>query len=235
MIFVTAFLTGLLGSLHCMGMCGPIALALPQIGDTNKQKLVGKLIYHAGRITTYATMGLLLGLFGLGLKLAGLQQNLSIGAGVIIIVMVLFNTHSIEKWVAKRIGKYNSHWMGNLLTHKTYFARLLMGMVNGLLPCGFVYIALVGSAASQGILQGATFMALFGLGTLPALLSVSMIIPLLHAQRRAIIRKLLPYAAFFIGCLFILRGLNLGIPLVSPKVSAEDTVVKECCKINFKQ
>ncbi len=235
MIFITAFLTGLLGSLHCMGMCGPIALALPQIGETNKEKIAGRLIYHSGRITTYASLGLLFGLFGLGLKLAGLQQSISISAGVIIIIMVLLNTQSIEQWVAKIIGKHNSRWMGKLIAHKTYSAHFLMGMVNGLLPCGFVYIALVGSAASQGILQGATFMALFGLGTLPALLSVSMIIPLLHAQRRAIIRKLLPYAAFFIGCLFILRGLNLGIPLVSPKVSAEDTVVKECCKINFKQ
>jgi sulfite exporter TauE/SafE len=230
MIFITAFLTGLLGSLHCMGMCGPIALALPQIGETNKEKIAGRLIYHTGRITTYASLGLLFGLFGLGLKLAGLQQSISIGAGVIIIIMVLLNTQSIEQWVAKIIGKHNSRWMGKLIAHKTYSAHFLMGMVNGLLPCGFVYIALIGSAAAQGMLQGAAFMALFGLGTLPTLLSVSMLIPMLHVQRRAMIRKVLPYAAFCIGCLFILRGLNLGIPLLSPKVSTEHTMVKDCCK-----
>src|SRR6478736_1599442 len=165
MIFITAFITGLLGSFHCAGMCGPIALATPTIGTTRLEKTWGKLLYNFGRIVTYAVLGCLFGAFGLGLKLAGLQQSISIAAGVIIILSVLIQLKALQQINPFRFVK--GDFIGKLFQTKTYAALFAIGLLNGLLPCGFVYIGLLGSVATQQAWQGALFMTLFGLGTLP--------------------------------------------------------------------
>ena len=107
---------------------------------------------------------------------------------------------------------------------------LVIGMVNGLLPCGFVYVGLMGSVATQGVWQGALFMACFGLGTFPLMLGVSLAGQFVSTTVRARLRKLTPVLAVCIGTLFILRGLSLGIPYVSPKLSNDHTVVRDCCR-----
>lgn len=228
MIFITAFITGLLGSFHCVGMCGPIALATPVVGDTPTQRAFGKLLYNLGRMITYAILGFVLGAFGLGLKLAGMQQSISIAAGIIIIAGVILNSN----WLHSLVGNPFNVFKGSakLFQSRTYGSLLLIGLINGLLPCGFVYIALVGAVATQQAWQGAAFMALFGLGTLPMMFTVSMIGQILSQSVRGFINKITPYLAVVIGCLFILRGLNLGIPYVSPQVNATQTEVKDCCK-----
>ena len=227
MIFITAFITGLLGSFHCVGMCGPIALALPTIGTSIQEKVVSRLIYNAGRIVTYSIFGLLFGTFGLGLKIAGLQQSISIGAGVLIIITVLFSTQISSKF---SINFFSGSAIGKLFQRKTYSSLFGVGLLNGLLPCGFVYIALIASVAVQDALQGALFMLFFGLGTLPMMFSVSIIGQFLSIKIRSRINKFTPVFAILIACIFILRGLNLGVPYLSPKISDDRTIVKECCK-----
>ena len=227
MFFITAFLTGLLGSFHCVGMCGPIALALPTIGTSIQEKVASRLIYNAGRIFTYSILGLLFGIFGLGLKLAGLQQSISIGAGILIIITVLFSTKISNKF---SINFFSGSAIGKLFQHKTYTSLFAVGLLNGLLPCGFVYIALIASVATQDALQGTLFMIFFGLGTLPMMFSVSMIGQFLSIKIRSRINKFTPAFAIFIACIFILRGMNLGVPYLSPKISNDQTTVKECCK-----
>lgn len=228
MIFLTAFLTGLLGSFHCAGMCGPIALATPTVGDTVLQKAFGKLLYNIGRITTYAVLGALLGTFGLGLKLAGLQQSISVAAGVVIILSVLFTSTKLGKLNINPFKYVTGGFISKLFQTKTYYALFAIGVLNGLLPCGFVYIGLIGSVATQNTWEGALFMMMFGLGTLPMMYGVSLVGQFLSITVRGAINKLTPYFAVLIGCLFILRGLGLGIPYVSPKINDNATINQDC-------
>ena len=227
MIFITAFLTGLLGSFHCAGMCGPIALAVPTYGNSSSEKIFSKLLYNLGRVFTYTILGAILGAFGTGLKLAGLQQSVSIVAGSVIILSVIF---SRIKKANFSVQFFSSTFFGKLFKQRSVFSTLGIGLLNGLLPCGFVYIALIASVATQDIFKGMTFMFFFGLGTIPMMFTVSMIGQFLTIKVRSSINKLFPVFAIIIGCLFILRGLNLGIPYVSPQLSNDQQIVKECCK-----
>ncbi len=227
MIFLTAFLTGLLGSFHCVGMCGPIALALPTIGNSTSEKIISRLLYNGGRITTYCILGALFGAFGLGLKLAGLQQSISIAAGILIIITILFSGKLSSKFSLKL---FSGNVIGKLFLQKSYTSMFAIGLLNGLLPCGFVYIALIASVATQNVFQGSLFMALFGLGTLPLLFSVSMIGQFVSIKIRTRINKFTPVFAILIACIFIVRGMNLGVPYLSPKITTDQTTVKECCK-----
>lgn len=229
-LLITAFLTGFVGSFHCMGMCGPIALALPNVGNSFARKATGRFVYNLGRIFTYALLGVLLGTFGLGLKLAGLQQSISIAAGVLIIIMVVFTSGAIERKIGSPFKLLKGETIAKLFKMKSLGGLFLIGVLNGLLPCGFVYIALIGSVATQDAFQGALFMVFFGLGTLPMMFGVSMAGQFISAQIRARITKVVPYLAVIIGCIFILRGLNLGIPYISPQISNDQQIVKDCCK-----
>lgn len=229
MIYLTALLTGLLGSFHCVGMCGPIALATPTIGSGIWGRMGSKLVYHAGRVFMYSVLGGVFGVFGMGLKLAGMQQSISIAAGVAIIIGTLLSSGWLNGVIGNPLGWIKGNAIAVLFQRKSYAALWLIGMLNGLLPCGFVYIGLIGAVAMQGGVQGATFMALFGLGTTPLMFGVSIAGQFLNQHIRSRINKTLPYLAVFIGCLFILRGLNLGIPFVSPHISTTQTVGVQHC------
>lgn len=229
-LFVTAFLTGLIGSFHCIGMCGPIALALPDAGKSLGQKLAGRMLYNAGRIITYSFLGLLLGWAGFGLKLAGMQQSVSIAAGILIIVMVVFASGAIEKRIGNPFRLIPQKGIQWLFHSGNNFALLLIGLLNGLLPCGFVYVGLIGSVATQSITGGALYMACFGLGTFPMMYGVSIAGQFINLTIRHRIQKIVPVFAVAIGLLFILRGMNLGIPYISPQLNAGNDVVKECCE-----
>jgi sulfite exporter TauE/SafE len=223
-----AFLTGLLGSMHCMGMCGPIAMALPVVGHTNGEKIFGRVLYNFGRLFTYSLLGFLLGSFGWGLKLAGIQQGVSITAGGLIVLTGIFST----AWLEKKIGNPFSLLRGNVIQKlfqlRSMRALFLIGLLNGLLPCGFVYVGLIGSVATQSALQGSLFMFFFGLGTFPLMFGVSIFGQFVSVKTRGIFRKLTPVFAILIGCIFILRGMNLGIPYLSPKLSSDHKHVKNC-------
>lgn len=230
MILIAAFITGLLGSFHCAGMCGPIALATPTIGVSVWQKAWGKLLYNLGRITTYAIIGGLLGTFGWGLKLAGWQQSISIIAGLMMIGAVVLSSSKIKQMLPTSFFFFKGDLMAKLFKNATYTSLYAIGLLNGLLPCGFVYLGLLGAVATQQAVDGALYMMLFGLGTLPMMFSISMAGQFLSAGIRHKINRLTPIAAVMIGCLFVLRGMGLGVPYVSPKISHDQTQVKDCCK-----
>ncbi|TAE80034.1 MAG: sulfite exporter TauE/SafE family protein [Bacteroidetes bacterium] len=230
MIFIAAFITGLLGSFHCAGMCGPIALATPTIGVSAWQRAFGKLLYNFGRIFTYAMIGALLGAFGWGMKLAGLQQSISIVAGLIMIGAVVLSSSKIKQILPTSFFFFKGDLMAKLFKQQTYTSLFAIGLLNGLLPCGFVYLGLLGAVAMQQAFDGALYMALFGLGTLPMMFSIAMSGQLLSVTVRNKINRFTPYAAVFIGCLFVLRGMGLGVPYISPKISHDQTQVKDCCK-----
>lgn len=217
----TGFIVGLLGSVHCVGMCGPIAVALPVLGETQFKVLVGRVLYNFGRVITYSLMGALFGLFGSRLILFGLQQNLSILLGLIILFIVLLP----RKWKAKifdttlykRIKTFLISRFAILISKKSISSLLIIGLLNGLLPCGFVYVGIAGAASTTDWLHGAAYMALFGLGTFPIMFAASILGKIINLNIRRRINKLIPALTVILALLFILRGLNLGIPFISPK------------------
>lgn len=224
-MILSALLFGLLGSFHCVGMCGPIAFLLP-VDRTNSFKKVGQLfLYHFGRILAYSIIGLLFGLLGKSFYLFGMQQQLTIAIGVIMVITILlpykvFQKYNFSKPIYKVVSKVKNE-LGKALKKKSPDTFLSIGFLNGFLPCGLVYMAVFGAIASGNALQGSLYMALFGLGTIPLMTTAIYLGNFLTGHMRQRIRKAIPVFVVIVGCLFIVRGLGLGIPYISPKPAVE--------------
>jgi hypothetical protein len=201
-------------------MCGPIALMIP-VDRTNPTKKGTQIItYHLGRLTAYASIGLVFGLVGKGFFLAGIQQRLSVFIGVAMIITILtpervLANYNFSKPVYRLISKIKSS-LGKQFKNKSYQSLFTIGLLNGFLPCGMVYVALFGAIAMQNVSFGILYMLLFGIGTIPMLSSVTYLNSIMTVSFRNKIQKAIPYVGVIIGILFILRGLGLGIPYVSP-------------------
>jgi len=232
------FILGLLGSFHCMGMCGPIAVSLPLKENTWTTRITSSLLYNLGRTLTYAVMGLILGFMGLGIHLWGVQQWVSIILGTLMILSVgfplLFHNSALTGQIDHLFSGVKSLF-GRFFRFRTYWSTLVIGILNGLLPCGLVYIALAAALVSTSPVDGAVSMVIFGLGTLPALLAVSLAGNFLSLAIRRKMQMLIPFLVLLIGMLFVLRGMNLGIPYLSPKMGqpdkhrTEQLQKPECC------
>ena len=231
MEYWTAFLIGLLGSLHCVGMCGPIAFALPMKRDKLSTVVTGSILYNSGRLFTYFIIGCLFGLMGKGFALAGFQQKLSIFVGVAMILSILIPTiytnkmHSFPTFNLW-LGKVKAS-LGKRLGRTSNINLWTIGILNGLLPCGLVYMGVSGSLAMATPFDGGLFMMAFGAGTLPLMLSVSILGNRLQFSFRSKVKKVIPVFVVAIGILFIIRGLNLDIPYLSPKIDTETPLI-EC-------
>ena len=238
MDFITPLTIGLIGSFHCIGMCGPIVVALPLKKHNLLSKITGAILYNSGRVFTYSVIGILFGLLGRGIHLAGFQQWTSIILGIVMIITVLFPYFFREKIT---IGSLFSGFASRLIvrlkrlfTDRSYSSLLMIGILNGLLPCGLVYVAVAGAINSGTVVSGAFFMMFFGIGTIPLLLVAILAGNLIGYQVRSKMLKIVPYFVFMLGVLFILRGMSLGIPYVSPtseKLAPKAMVEKgSCCK-----
>ncbi len=219
-LLITAFGLGILGSAHCLGMCGPLALAIPAPRNTFGQRLRSALLLNGGRVLTYAVIGALFGLFGRGLQLAGLQQAVSITMGALILLSLLMPSVMKFRWLTKGAGTAVMRMQGVMarqLKRTSSSGLFIMGTLNGLLPCGMVYLALAGALAQDGWWQGALFMLIFGLGTWPALIGLRVSGGFFGPRFRSTLTRVAPYAYAVIAVLFILRGLGLGIPFISPE------------------
>jgi hypothetical protein len=224
-MWLTALVLGLLGSFHCVGMCGPIAFMLPVDRSSWVKQISGIALYHFGRLLAYSILGLLFGLLGKGLYLFGIQQQLSIAIGVLMIGLVLLpkgllNKYNFSRPVYRLISKIKTG-LGTALKKKTPDTFLTIGFLNGFLPCGLVYMAVFGAMAAGNAAQGSLYMAVFGLGTVPLMTTAIYLGTLLTVKVRQHIRRAIPVFIVLIGCLFILRGMGLGIPYVSPKMMKE--------------
>lgn len=216
----SALIFGLLGSFHCVGMCGPIAFMLPVDRSNSYRKVSQIALYHFGRIIAYSSIGFVFGLAGKGLYIFGLQQKLSIIVGVLMIVVILLPTRTFNKYnfsqpLYKLISKVKSA-LGQALKKKTPDTFLTIGFLNGYLPCGLVYMAVFASLAMQSPGEGALYMALFGLGTIPLMTTAIYLGKFLNHSIKQKIQKAIPIMVVIMGLLFILRGLGLGIPYLSP-------------------
>lgn len=232
-MLVSALILGLLGSLHCVGMCGPIAFMLP-VDRSNSFKKVSQIaIYHFGRLLAYSIIGLVFGLLGKSFYLFGIQQQLSIAIGIIMIVVILLPHKTIGKYnlskpLYKFISKIKSS-LGKALKKKTADTFLTIGFLNGFLPCGLVYMAVFGAIATGSLLEGSLYMVLFGLGTIPLMTTAIYLGKFLNSTIKQRIQKAIPVFVVVIGFLFILRGLGIGIPYISPAPIVENaTSAIEC-------
>lgn len=219
-MLLSALLFGLISSFHCIGMCGPIAMMLPVDRNNPAKKVIQIITYHLGRLTAYGSIGLIFGLIGKGFFLAGIQQQLSIFIGLMMILVVLiperiFAQYNFSKPIFRLIAKMKTA-LGSQFKNRSYKSLFTIGLLNGLLPCGMVYVALFGAIAMQNAGLGVVYMVLFGLGTIPMMTTVVYIQSFITVSVRNKIQKAIPYVAVCIGVLFVLRGLGLGIPYVSP-------------------
>jgi hypothetical protein len=226
MEFGIALALGLVGSLHCAAMCGPLMLALPVQPGGAGRFVVGRLIYQLGRIATYCLLGILAGLVGRTVFVAGFQRWLSISLGVAILLGFLISKQAaVSAPVVRMVGWLKSA-MSAQLRQRGFRALALLGMLNGLLPCGLVYVALAGALAQGGLLDSVVYMALFGLGTVPTMLGIGLSGKLFSLAFRLKLRQAIPVGVCLVAGLLILRGLGLGIPYVSPALVAG---VPACC------
>jgi sulfite exporter TauE/SafE len=222
----TAFLLGFVGSAHCAGMCGPLALALP--GGKRGTFIVGRGLYNLGRVVTYAAMGAVFGLVGQGFALAGLQRWLSLVLGVIILTGLFSSRRFSGALPVTRTVKWLKAALGRQFQHRELTSLFSIGMLNGLLPCGLVYIACAGATATGSLMSGVDYMVAFGLGTAPMLLTISMVGTKLQFVLRLRLQRLVPASLAIVGALLLLRGMALGIPYVSPQLAAEPVTASSC-------
>ncbi|NML22949.1 sulfite exporter TauE/SafE family protein [Pseudoflavitalea sp. G-6-1-2] len=224
-------LLGLMSSAHCVGMCGPLAMALPIHHLSKPLQLLSILLYHSGRILTYALLGLLFGIAGRTLHLAGLQQWFSIITGSIMLVIAVYffmgRSKGYPAWVQAWFSPLQQ-LMGRVLRQTNTFSYLLLGMLNGLLPCGMVYLAVIGALSTTDTAHSVMFMTMFGIGTFPAMFLLSWFGIRISMDLRTQFRKLVPFVVAAMGVILILRGMNLGIPFISPVLADAPGTAVSC-------
>lgn len=218
-MFLSALIFGLLGSFHCIGMCGPIAFMLPVDRSNSIKQFFQIFSYHLGRLFTYSLIGLLFGFLGKGFYFFGFQQQLSIVVGILMILTIIlpkvFKKYNFSKSINKLVMKVKSA-LGKELKKKGNDTFFTIGFLNGLLPCGLVYMAIFGALATANTFSGSLYMFVFGLGTIPLMTVVVYMGNFANGLVRKRIQQTIPYVVIFIGILFVLRGLGLGIPYISP-------------------
>jgi sulfite exporter TauE/SafE len=232
MFIYTAFMVGLVGGMHCIGMCGPITMALPLYQKSLVSKITAGLLYHVGRVITYSLLGLLFALLGKGINMAGFQQVVSIVLGVLMILSAggfFINLRFTHK-ISHRIGTSINKRLKPLLGTKNTLSFAAIGFLNGFLPCGLVYVAIAGSLVADSLMEGILYMTFFGIGTIPLLAAFMFFSHSIGARFKKAFQKIIPIFVFLLGVLFVLRGLNLGIRYISPKIDKKEQVVKSCCE-----
>lgn len=222
---LTAIVLGFLGSFHCVGMCGPIAMALPVHNKPALVKHALIVLYNFGRIITYSFFGFVAGIVGSSFSMAGWQQGFSISVGVLLLLAVFLpkqlNFTGINFFVRLKSA------IGAMFSKGTRSSLFVIGLLNGLLPCGLVYLGIAGAAVTGSVLKGALFMAAFGLGTLPAMWLLPLAGGIVTLGFRNTLRKAIPVLVTSMALILILRGLNLGIPYLSPKLNSNGKI-KTC-------
>jgi len=215
-MYISAFLLGFLGSFHCLGMCGPIALTLGGGQSFGIRLIFEKVAYNFGRAITYSVLGATAGLIGQGLVwVVGYQMYISILLGVVIMSIGIFAVNP-DNLLAKvpAIG----NWFKTL---RNLFLKFLskggvhtfftLGLLNGLLPCGLVYVGLVGALSTGTLLKGMTYMFVFGFGTMPMMLLAAVMGKFINVKFRNTIKKTYPLLFIVMGVFLIFRGINTNV------------------------
>ncbi|QSE96307.1 sulfite exporter TauE/SafE family protein [Fulvivirga lutea] len=204
---------GLFGGFHCIAMCGPVAAFLHSKSGTK----LSMLLYNAGRLITYVFLGVVVGFVGVGIQFADWQSAVSVISGVALLLMIIVPklANRLSGWSSANfvVSKFRTKLLSINRT-KNSFTYLILGVINGLLPCGLVYMALIASLNGGGMLESILVMTGFGLGTWPLMSVVMLGSGFLNKQ--ILFKRLVPSLSIIVGILLIVRGLSLDIPYVSP-------------------
>lgn len=232
-LVISALVLGFAGSLHCLGMCGPLVMALHGAGQSKDWAWL-KLVYHVGRILVYAALGAVIGSLGSTFVAIGAQQYLAVGAGMLMLLFIAWPA-GMKGWKSGPLRGIS--WLktrfASLIQKRTMLSHFLMGMLNGLLPCGMVYVALAAALAFGSLWKSALFMVLFGIGTSPALFVMGSLVTWISSRWRIRSFRGVQIALAMISLLVVLRGANLGIPYLSPRMAEKKEhpteKVLDCC------
>ena len=213
MMWLTALVIGFAGSMHCLGMCSPLAMA---VTSRNRSAFINRALYNGGRISTYALMGALVSGLGAMLPLSKYQNIISIVMGLTLLLIGVGAVREIRipglTWGIQRLTGGLKLLFAEYLQRKNRGAIVMLGALNGLLPCGLTFIALTWCVSLRGPLDGFNFMLLFGAGTLPVMLGFTSIIPALARKLNWSLQKLTTTMLILSGCVLILRVFIIHIP-----------------------
>lgn len=206
-MWLTALMLGLAGSLHCLGMCSPLAMA---VTNFRRPFFINRVLYNIGRLLSYGILGVMVTAFGSLFQFSAYQNLLSIVLGASLVIMGIAGISSIQipfitKGLAQGTG-FIKTLFSKFLSKKTWSSMAFMGMLNGLLPCGLTYIALTYCVTLSDISQGFLFMIVFGSGTLPVMLGLTSIVQSLINRYHLDLRKLTTTVMIVLGVLLISRG-----------------------------
>jgi uncharacterized protein len=172
-MWITALLMGLAGSLHCVGMCSPLSVAISGI---TKRAWINRLVYNGGRIFTYGIAGAIVSSLGILIPPGNAQDIISLTLGVLLIIAGVAGIKGIQipalTVVMGRVVAFLRTQFSVYIKRKNFWSTWMLGMLNGLLPCGLTFIALTFCLTLQGPVSGFNFMILFGAGTLPAMIGL---------------------------------------------------------------
>lgn len=221
-----AFFMGLFGSIHCAVMCGPLLLAIQGSQELTWKIALNKLFYQVGRILTYGIFGIVLGLVGKIASIQGWQMGLSLFTGIILLIIGLVQLFKIKNEgfiklqmrFVQPIAKIMGRWLYK--PGGSFFA----GVLNGILPCGMLYMAAAAAMNTSSSLTSFYFMIMFGLGTLPLLLVFSFLGNFIRTYFKMNFSKWLPFLYILMGIWFLLRGANLDIPYLSPLLHVDGAI-----------
>lgn len=223
-----AFFMGLFGSLHCVAMCGPLVLAFTtNHGHRAWRVLVHTILYQIGRVAMYGLLGLAIGAIGHVLDIKSWQQGITLATGFLLVtlgVAALFGrqAHAFVR-LQQRFVTPLTRWVGYWLYRPG--GHLVVGMLNGLLPCGMVYMGLTAALSADSLQGSCLFMLSFGLGTWPAMVAVALIGSFAKARLKFNFAFWLPVISIVMGGWFLLRGANLDIPYLSPLIYPKGAIV----------
>ncbi|MEM6524494.1 MAG: sulfite exporter TauE/SafE family protein [Bacteroidota bacterium] len=215
--FISGLIIGFVGSLHCAGMCGPIAMVVHNHGNFGRS-----LIYNSGRILSYSLLGVVFGLLGEGLSLFGAQRSLTIAMGIMVMGLTIYPRFQARlintPWNRIVIAPLRKN-LNSLLTSKNGLGHGVIGLLNGLLPCGLVYLAVASGLALVDVGQALVLMVGFGLGTVPMMFGVGWGSLQIKKRLSSVVKFAVPSFAILVGILLVIRGLALDIPYLSPVMS----------------
>ncbi len=224
---ISAFLIGLFGSLHCVGMCSPLMLSFTP--NRGRKAVTSFFLYHLGRLGVYALLGVLFGLISSSVGFFAMQRYFSLILGVVIIAVFAFPKvrNRFEGWY------YHSRFyqiIKSSLT-KQFGGRarwMFGGVLNGFLPCGLVYLAAAGAMVSHSILQGVQYMFLFGMGTIPLLALVKFGAGSYKGLFKKVNNLTTPIA-LIAGLMMVARGFMVAEPDINHLIQAQIMNVVSAC------
>lgn len=207
-MFITALVIGFLGSLHCAGMCSPLAMAVTNL---SKPVFINRFTYNGGRIVSYGIQGVVAASVGAVFGFTGLQPLLSISLGLLLIVagftgMTSFHVPFLSSGI-QRLTTFIKIRLGDFIKQKTKLSLIITGMLNGLLPCGLTYMALTYCLTITNPVEGFFYMLVFGLGTLPVMLGLTTVLQTLMLRFNFSFRRLTTVTMVVLGVLLISRSL----------------------------